>query len=91
MNRSKYQSEVCGLCQGKGTHPKHPCPACDGKGCVLVHQPALHCPRCGGNGRAKAAEESFYYTPLCIVCQGTGWVMTLPLQEGSWLGQASTL
>ena len=77
MNQSNYQPELCGLCQGNGTHPNHPCPACNGRGAVLVQQPALHCPRCGGHGRANTHDEAFYYSPLCLVCQGTGWVMTL--------------
>lgn len=77
MNRSTYQLEVCGLCRGNDTHPNQPCPACHGQGRVFVLQPAVPCPRCGGDGRANNTDLAFYYYPLCVVCQGTGWVMTL--------------
>ena len=72
-----YGPEVCGLCRGNGTDPDHPCPACDGQGTVMTRQPALSCPRCGGDGRAKTSNEAFYHSPLCLVCRGTGWVLTL--------------
>jgi DnaJ-class molecular chaperone len=80
-----YGPEVCGLCRGNGTNPDHPCPACDGQGTVMARQPALSCPRCGGDGRAETSDEAFYHSPLCLVCRGTGWVMTLsqpPRTEG---------
>jgi RecJ-like exonuclease len=48
-----YAPEVCGLCRGNGTNPSAPCPACQGHGTVLVRQPPLSCPRCGGNGMPK--------------------------------------
>jgi DnaJ-class molecular chaperone len=78
-----YAREVCGLCQGKGTHPDHPCPACNGQGSVLVRQPALHCPRCGGNGKAKTNDPAFYESPLCAACKGTGLVMAFGQSGGT--------
>jgi DnaJ-class molecular chaperone len=78
-----YAPEVCGLCRGNGTNPSAPCPACQGHGTVLVCQPALSCPRCGGNGVPKTSDEAYYYSPLCIVCRGTGWVMTLSPTESA--------
>jgi DnaJ-class molecular chaperone len=76
-----YKSEVCGLCNGKGRSPDSPCPACNGQGTVLVHQPALACPRCGGKGRARSESPSFYFTPLCVDCGGTGWTMTRRVKQ----------
>jgi len=77
--QNSYAPEVCGLCRGNGTDSHQPCPACHGQGTVLVLQPALHCPRCGGDGKAKTSDQAFYYSLLCVVCQGTGWARTLSL------------
>ena len=75
---SSYRPERCGLCEGNGgaSAMPHPCPVCQGTGAVLVHQPPLHCPRCCGNGRAKLHDDLKYRFDLCVVCLGTGWVMT---------------
>ena len=72
-----YAPERCGLCgDGAKREIEHPCPACNGKGTVMVHQPPLRCPRCNGNGRAKPNDDLKYRFDLCVVCLGTGWVMT---------------
>ncbi len=48
-----YKEEVCCHCDGLG------CRYCDGKGKVLVAQPAKKCRHCGGE--------------CCIYCGYTGW------------------
>jgi DnaJ-class molecular chaperone len=74
-----FAPELCGLCVGRGKGalgPDEPCPPCKGKGVVLVHQPSVKCPRCGGNGRAKTIFDGLTTDPrLCVICQGSGWVM----------------
>jgi hypothetical protein len=73
---SGYALELCGLCKGLGGAGDVPCLACKGKGSVLVHQPALKCPRCAGNGKSSATDRAVYSSERCIVCLGSGWVMT---------------
>src|SRR5262245_26421656 len=70
-----YVLEPCGLCNGLGGSTENPCAPCNGKGSVLVHQPSLKCPRCKGTGKPRANDELTYST-RCIVCRGSGWVMT---------------
>jgi DnaJ-class molecular chaperone len=43
---------------------------------VLVRQPALRCTRCGGDGKPHTRQVLLYSPTVCIVCHGTGWVMT---------------
>jgi DnaJ-class molecular chaperone len=74
-----YAPEICGMCNGAGKGalgPEVPCPPCKATGKILVHQPPFKCPRCGGNGKAKDRLDSYIY-PLCIICRGAGWVMTI--------------
>jgi DnaJ-class molecular chaperone len=74
-----YAYETCGLCNGVGKGglgPNEPCPPCKATGKVLVHQPPIRCPRCGGDGKAKQPFEGIIYSPvLCVICLGAGWVM----------------
>jgi hypothetical protein len=76
-----YALEICGLCKGAGKGalgPDKPCPPCKSKGVVLVHQPPIKCPRCGGNGKAKTLFDGLITDPrLCVICHGSGWVMAL--------------
>jgi DnaJ-class molecular chaperone len=78
---SGYAPEICGLCNGAGRgalSPDEPCPSCESKGIVLVHQPPLKCPRCGGNGKAKWLDDGLSGDRrLCVICRGSGWVMAL--------------
>jgi hypothetical protein len=73
-----YAPEKCGYCEGNShaVGNDHLCPACQGKGTLLVHQPSIRCPRCAGNGRARQSDDLRYRSNLCVVCLGTGWVMT---------------
>jgi hypothetical protein len=71
-----YALEQCALCKGVGGSAGDPCLACNGKGNVLVHQPSLKCPRCAGDGKPHGRESLLYSAKLCVVCRGTGWVMT---------------
>ena len=76
-----YAYETCSLCNGEGKGalgPEVPCPPCNAMGKVLVHQPPIKCPRCGGDGKAKRESDGLIYSPkLCVICKGAGWVMTL--------------
>lgn len=71
-----YALEPCGLCGGLGTNTRSPCAACNGKGSVLVHQPSIKCPRCGGDGKASGSQGLIYSSRICIICRGSGWVLT---------------
>jgi DnaJ-class molecular chaperone len=71
---SIYRLEVCRYCDGIGGTPDNQCPGCTGKGSVLVHQPAIKCPRCLGSGKPETKLE---YLNVCAVCRGCGWVMTI--------------
>ena len=73
----QYAPEPCGYCRGTGYGEAGACSACNGKQMVLVHQPPLTCPRCHGNGRATESDRAMYAYHLCMICRGTGWVMTL--------------
>ncbi|MCP1391180.1 MAG: hypothetical protein QM433_04315 [Euryarchaeota archaeon] len=59
----------CAFCNGRGESHGRRCPACGGKGEVMVATPAKRCTLCNGSGR------------LCIrgcpACGGTGWVGTI--------------
>ena len=73
-----YAYEICGYCQGEGAVAGESlCPPCKGKGKVIVLQPPLQCPRCGGDGKAKGPDRVLYYSERCVICGGTGWVMSL--------------
>jgi hypothetical protein len=71
-----YALEFCGLCKGLGGSREEPCVACNGKGSVLVHEPAIKCPRCGGDGKPTTKRSLIYSSDVCVVCRGTGWVLT---------------
>ncbi|HKP10746.1 MAG TPA: transcriptional regulator [Blastocatellia bacterium] len=72
----QYAPEPCAYCGGTGAKERQLCPACGGKRQVLVHQPAITCPRCHGNGKATDNDRAAYYSSLCVICRGTGWVLT---------------
>ena len=82
MHVGDYLPEVCGLCSGKARlSGGEPCTPCMGKGTVLVRQPALRCPRCSGSGLPTEIDRIQYYASLCMICGGTGWVMTLDTEQ----------
>ena len=72
----QYAPEPCGYCGGAGAKSGQPCPACAGRRNILVHQPSITCPRCQGTGAATDHDRIAYYSRLCVICRGTGWVMT---------------
>jgi DnaJ-class molecular chaperone len=74
---ASYLPECCAFCNGSGAGFDSACVACNGKGKVMVLQPSLKCPRCGGSGKPKDVDRVLYYSCLCLVCRGTGWVLTL--------------
>jgi len=66
----------CGFCGGVNRKPS--CPACRGRGEVLVAEPAKQCFRCIGTGEAALndrfpIQRGVFY--LCSGCRGTGWLM----------------
>jgi len=67
----------CARCGGIGKQRtmfgESDCPACKGKGTVLVAAPPRPCPLCGGTGR----QEGFINKAVCGVCWGTGWADVL--------------
>jgi DnaJ-class molecular chaperone len=67
----KYASANCLWCKGSGKDESRWCGACDGKGQVLVSQPALKCIRCEGTG--VELDRMTYRVPRCVDCGGTGW------------------
>jgi hypothetical protein len=76
INASRYTLEICGYCKGIGRSNRKACPACAGERLVLVHQPALKCPRCDGSGRPDAHDRIEYFQDFCVICRGKGWAMT---------------
>jgi hypothetical protein len=73
---SRYAPEICAYCKGIGRSNRKACPACLGARLVLVHQPALKCPRCNGSGRPDDHDRIEYYQDFCVICRGKGWAMT---------------
>jgi DNA repair exonuclease SbcCD ATPase subunit len=71
----EYSLELCASCRGLGGNSKSPCPVCGG-GTVLVHQPPIACPRCHGDGKGVHNQDRLLATRFCIICRGSGWVMT---------------
>jgi DnaJ-class molecular chaperone len=69
LNLNSYAPEICAFCNSTGESDGRRCPACCGKGEVMVAQPAKRCGLCNGTGR------------LCIrgcpACGGTGWTGVL--------------
>jgi len=66
----------CGFCGGVSRRP--PCPACRGRGEVLVAEPAKRCFRCMGTGEAVLNDRFPIQRgvfQLCSACRGTGWLM----------------
>jgi DnaJ-class molecular chaperone len=77
QQHAPYSLEECRRCDGRGQVPESgTCQACRGNGSVMVHQPAISCPRCGGSGAAQPGDGLAYDSSLCTVCLGTGWVRT---------------
>lgn len=76
-----YLPMDCGLCGARGYGRlglDDPCSTCKGTGKVLVLQPPLKCPRCGGSGRPKQLTDSLSFDPRrCVVCRGAGWARAL--------------
>ncbi len=62
---AKSAPETCGFCRGRRKVDGINCTACNGKGSVLVAQPAKRCVSCKGSGN----EDGF----PCLICHGTGW------------------
>ena len=75
-NGPEYSPELCGYCKGFTLSNVPLCPACAGHRFVLVHQPAISCPRCNGNGKADEYDRLTFERDLCIVCRGRGWAFT---------------
>ena len=76
ISGSPYAPEICAYCKGIGRSNREACPACMGERLVLVHQPALKCPRCNGTGRPDEHDRIEYYQVFCFICRGKGWAMT---------------
>jgi hypothetical protein len=55
----------CAYCKGEGCIGVINCPACDGRGQLLVRSPPTRCAFCGGFGVAGCCR--------CSMCEGTGW------------------
>ena len=75
-NGPGYSPELCGYCKGYALGNVPTCPACAGHRVVLVHQPAIACSRCNGNGKAGEYDRLTFDRNLCIVCRGKGWAFT---------------
>lgn len=72
-NGAEYSLELCGYCKGFAHRNLLMCPACAGQRFVVVHQPAIVCPRCKGNGEADADDRAAFDRELCMVSrQGLG-------------------
>ena len=76
QNGPEYSPELCGYCRGFGTSNGTKCPACHGNRLVVVHQPAMACPRCKGSGKTSPVDIVEVDNDCCIVCRGKGWAFT---------------
>jgi len=74
----RFVLEDCAWCKGGTLSILRPvCPACQGKAQIRVYAPPLTCQRCGGSGHSTEVDLLTSLTlGLCIICRGTGWVMT---------------
>ena len=72
-----YGFQLCFPCGGKGSNGK--CESCEGRGKILVREPARPCPTCSGNG--YLTEQELYIGPMCKTCRGTGWQNALKYSE----------
>ena len=66
---ANYASEACAFCNGAGESDGRRCPACKGRGEVMVSLPPRTCPLCSGTGRTSIRG--------CPACGGTGWTGVL--------------
>ena len=70
MDATGFSPEDCASCKGQAVGPNQiPCGPCGGKGRVLVMQPSISCPRCGGSGQK---EQTGFWSSAehCVICLG---------------------
>ncbi|MBI3953252.1 MAG: hypothetical protein HY330_01930 [Chloroflexi bacterium] len=77
--------QTCGFCDGRGVtwkkdrdpsaaNESRTCPACFGRGSVLVKQPSQECAACKGWGRiGRGLDTTGGEFQLCEECGGMGW------------------
>lgn len=65
MPKTGRQLASCALCGGDGRRFAEPCPACSGRGTVLVAAPPTRCDDCLGRGTK--------FAQTCPICGGSGW------------------
>ena len=63
--RPRTSLHACSYCRGEGRIGVLDCPACGGKGDIMVVEPAEICPCCQGWGVLVCCR--------CAECEGTGW------------------
>jgi len=66
MEIPEQSREICAYCRGDGKIGCIPCPACQGKGSVLVSLPVTRCACCYGTGIAGCCR--------CTTCNGSGYM-----------------
>ena len=74
----RFVLRKCAYCQGGELIQEHSkCPACEGKEEILVLRPPRCCPHCKGVGKSnERAARGAIELVRCMICYGTGWVLT---------------
>jgi len=75
INSIIYRPVDCAWCKATGRRNGLPCEVCNGRGNVLAAQPPCPCPHCKGEGREPSRDYVAHLA--CVVCLGSGWVLTL--------------
>jgi DnaJ-class molecular chaperone len=75
INSIIYRPVACAWCKATGRRDSVACAACNGQGSVLAAHPACQCPHCNGDGHEPLPEYAAHLA--CVVCHGSGWVLTI--------------
>jgi DnaJ-class molecular chaperone len=68
-----HAPESCAWCGASGLVDSGLCPACDGKGYVVIIHPKTECWTCKGSGRSPGVFDSAD-DARCVICKGCGWL-----------------
>lgn len=90
--RVKLATVTCGRCQGSGGDPMvgGKCPACSGRGTVMIGEPHTQCSHCRGSG-LEFNRQGHPTSMVCIACRGKGVVhVSGPTKECGACGGTGT-
>ena len=88
----KLATITCGRCEGSGGDPMvgGSCPACSGRGLVMIGEPYTRCAHCRGSG-VEFNRQGHPTSMVCIACRGKGVVhLSGPTEECGACGGTGT-